>query len=53
MPSPAGTGGLYVIQSEATYRVARATHETHRRRGARVEEVFTNEVRQGLGGNAG
>ena len=42
----ARTGELYVYQSETAYQAARAAHDLRRRRGARVEELSVDEVRQ-------
>ncbi|MCY4468172.1 MAG: FAD-binding oxidoreductase [Thiotrichales bacterium] len=41
-----GTGELYVYQSEAAYRGARAAHDMRRRRGVWVEDLTADEVRQ-------
>ena len=40
------TGELYVYQSEAAYRGARAAHDMRRRRGVWVEDLTAGEVRQ-------
>ena len=42
----AGTGELYVYQSERAYRTSRSAHEMRRRRGVRVEELSADEVRR-------
>ena len=42
----ADTGELYVYQSEAAYRGARAAHDMRRRRGVWVEDLSADEVRQ-------
>ena len=42
----AGTGELYVYQSEWAYRASRSAHEMRRRRGVRVEDLSAEEVRQ-------
>ena len=40
------TGEVYVYQSEAAYRGARAAHDMRRRRGVWVEDLTAGEVRQ-------
>ena len=40
------TGELYIYQSEAAYRGARAAHDMRRRRGVWVEDLTAGEVRQ-------
>ena len=42
----AGTGELYVYQSERAYRASRSAHEMRRRRGVRVEDLSAQEVRR-------